>query len=331
MSLPADCLAQDRAKRVLVISFSQTGQLEAVVRSFIAPLENDPTITLRRILLEPVEQYPFPWPLVRFFDLLPECTYLDPAPIMPITVAPGEAYDLAIIAYQVWFLSPSMPVTAFLKSEAARRLLADKPVITLVACRNMWAMAHEKMKSLLADVGARLIDNVVLTDRGGFSTFVTTPFWILTGRKGGFFGLWTAGIAREDIVACDRFGHALVSGLSANQERQGTPMLTGLRAVVADPSLISMERMGDLSFRLWGSVLRMVGSPGTRWRAALVMVFAIYLTLVIVALMPISMLARRLLSSFLSRRMAADRAYFEWPSGSSDHHIGQIRSTTLHR
>jgi hypothetical protein len=108
-------------------------------------------------------------------------------------------------------------------------------------------------------------------------------------------------------------------------------MLTGLRAVVADPSLISMERMGDLSFRLWGSVLRMVGSPGTRWRAALVMVFAIYLTLVIVALMPISMLARRLLSSFLSRRMAADRAYFEWPSGSSDHHIGQIRSTTLHR
>jgi len=64
-------------------------------------------------------------------------------------------------------------------------------------------------------------------------------------------------------------------------------MLTGLRAVVADPSLISMERMGDLSFRLWGSVLRMVGSPGTRWRAALVMVFAIYLTLVIVALMPI--------------------------------------------
>src|SRR5262249_34324299 len=42
-------------------------------------------------------------------------------------------------------------------------------------------------------------DNVVLTDRGGFSTFITTPYWILTGRKVGLFGLWTAGIAREDI------------------------------------------------------------------------------------------------------------------------------------
>jgi hypothetical protein len=310
-------------KRVLVISFSQTGQLEAVVRSFVAPLQSDPTISVRRIQLEPVERYPFPWPLVRFFDLFPECVYLDPAPIMPIRVASEEDYDLAIIAYQVWFLSPSMPVTAFLKSETARRLLADKPVITVVACRNMWAMAHEKMKSLLAGVGARLIDNVVLTDRGGFSTFITTPIWMLTGRKGGFFGLSAAGIAREDIQACDRFGHALVSGLAADQERQGKPMLAGLRAVVADPGLISMERMGDFSFRMWGCVLRTAGAPGSRWRAALVVVFAIYLTLIIVALVPMSMLVRQLLSPLFARRRAADRAYFEWPSGSSDHRISR--------
>src|SRR5262249_32355351 len=152
-------------KRVLVVSFSQTGQLDAIVRNLIAPLQNHAEISLRRTFLGPAEPYPFPWPLLRFFDIFPECVYLDPAPIAPITVPSDEVYDLIIIAYQVWFLSPSMPMTAFLKSEAARRLLAGKPVITVVACRNMWAMAHEKMKTLLSNIGARLIDNVVLTDR----------------------------------------------------------------------------------------------------------------------------------------------------------------------
>jgi hypothetical protein len=53
-------------KRVLVISYSQTGQLEAVVRRLLDPLEASCDVSVRRVVLEPVTPYPFPWPLVRF-------------------------------------------------------------------------------------------------------------------------------------------------------------------------------------------------------------------------------------------------------------------------
>jgi len=304
-------------KRVLVVSFSQTGQLEEIVRSFTAPLEDRTDISLRRIYVEPVTPHPFPWPVLRFFDLFPECVHLDPPPIEPVAVAEEEDYDLVIIAYQVWFLSPSMPITAFLKSDAARRLLAGKPVVTLIGCRNMWAVAQEKMKALLAGAGARHVDNVVLTDRGGLSTFITTPHWLLTGRKTSLPGLPPAGIAREDIGGCVRFGHALAAALAAGRERDGRPMLTGLRAVEADPRLIAMERLGHRSFWLWGKLLRAIGPAGSSRRLPFVALYAVFLALVIMTLVPASMLVRRLLQPLLAKRWAVEKAYFEQPSGSA--------------
>jgi len=265
--------------------------------------------------------YPFPWPLVRFFGTFPECVYLDPPPIAPIPVDSKESYDLVIIAYQAWFLSPSLPVTAFLKSEAAPRLIKGKPVITLIGCRNMWAMAHEQMKVLLAHAGARLIDNVVLTDRGGLSTFVTTPLWMLTGRKDSLWGMPPPGITAADIEACDRFGRVLVTGLAADMEREDGPMLDGLHAVEADPRLISMERAGHRSFRVWGRLLRALGAPGSRLRAGAAVLFAIYLTLIILIAMPIIMAIQTILKPLFAGRMAVDKAYFEAPSGSADHRM----------
>jgi len=205
-------------------------------------------------------------------------------------------------------------------------LLAGKPIITVVACRNMWAIAHEKMKNLLSNIGARLIDNVVLTDRGGISTFITTPIWLLTGRKGGILGLPAAGITRQDIEECDRFGVALAAGLITNQEREAKPMLAGLHAVEADPRLIWMERMGHRSFRLWGRVLRAIGPPGCRWRSAFIVMFAVYLALALFVVAPISIVVSVLLGPLLTRRMEADKAYFEAPSGSS---LGRMHSKPI--
>ena len=302
-------------KRVLVVYFSQTGQLKAVVRRFTAPLEARSDVCLDCIALEPVAPYPFPWPILRFFDLFPECVYLDAPPIT--LVIPEDSYDLIIIAYQVWFLSPSLPITAFLKSDIARRLLGGKPVITLIACRNMWIIAQEKMKSLLKSVGARLIDNVVLTDRAGLSTFITTPYWLLTGRKHGLWVLPPAGIAHADIEACDRFGHAVAMALEANAERASEPMLAGLRAVEVDPRLIAMEHLGHRSFLIWGRLLRAIGPAGSTRRVPFVLLYAAFLALAILTVVPASMFLRALLRPLWARRLAAEKTYFERPSGSS--------------
>jgi hypothetical protein len=311
-------------KRVLVLYYSQTGQLGEVVRSFSAPLAKCADVDLRVIALQPRTPYPFPWRFFRFFDAFPESVHLDPAPIVPIEMKPDEHYDLVILAYQVWFLSPSQPVTAFLRSDAAPRLLAGKPVVTLIACRNMWLMAQEKMKSLLATVGARLTDNVVLTDRGGLSTFVTTPLWLLTGRREGFWGLPRAGLTDSDIAACARFGHALVAALARGDERSGRPMLTGLQAANVEVRLIASERIAHRSFLLWGRLLRALGGPGAPQRLPVLAVYVVFLVCMILTVVPLVILVKALLRPLLARRLAAQKAYFEQPSGSSSERMSAI-------
>ena len=66
-------------RRVLVVHYSSpSGQLSDVIRNFSAPLAESGDIELRELVLRPREPYPFPWPILRFFDTFPETIYLDP-------------------------------------------------------------------------------------------------------------------------------------------------------------------------------------------------------------------------------------------------------------
>ena len=102
-------------KKVLVVYYSQTGQLTSVVKSICQAIESD-TIQVTYQALQPEPEYPFPWPLLKFLDVFPESVYLDPPQLKPLQVDVAQSFDLIIIAYTVWFLSPSLPITAFLKS-----------------------------------------------------------------------------------------------------------------------------------------------------------------------------------------------------------------------
>ena len=301
--------------RILVLHFSQTGQLTRAVQSMLAPLRAHADVELVWQDLEPVEPFPFPWGIARFFDTFPECVHLDPPPIKPVGFNAATRFDLIIVAYQVWFLSPSMPITAFLQSEAAR-VLRDTPVITFIACRNMWLSAQEKMKTLIAGQGGRLIDNVVLTDQGPpWSTFVTTPRWLLTGKKNGFWGIFPpAGVSAPEIAAAARFGKALLEALPLLNS--GQPLLMGLRAANVLPGYIAGEKIAHRSFWIWGKLLRALGKPGTAVRRAVLMVYILFLIAMILTVMPISILVRALLRPVLKARLDNAVARLEAPSGS---------------
>jgi hypothetical protein len=301
-------------KRVLVVHFSQTGQLARIVRSLVAPLAEAGEIQLVEEVLRPRTAYPFPWPLLRFFDAMPESVLLDPPALEPLA-AEGE-FDLVVLAYQVWFLSPSGPATAFLKSEAGKRLLRGKPVVTVIGCRNMWLNAQEKVKQLIREAGGELRDNVVFTDNAPtMATLITTPRWLLTGRRDAFLGLPPAGIAEADIAGAARFGHALAQALRAGREKNGGPMLAGMGAARVDPRLIFSERAGTRAFGAWSRIIRLGGKPGSWLRLPLVMLFCLYLVAMILAVVPASLLLQRLLRPLLARRLESQKAYFELPSG----------------
>lgn len=304
-------------KKVLVVHYSQSGQLSEVVRSATQPLLDVADIEVHYENIKPLVDYPFPWPFFQFLDTFPESVYLDPPAMQPSTLRGDEHFDLIIIAYQVWFLSPALPITAFLQSERARQLLADKPVVTLIACRNMWLMAQEQVKQLLSALQAQLVGNVALVDEAGSAgSFLATPLWVLTGNKGPRLGglIPRAGVAPAQIAACDRFGRRIVEVLQADSAIDET-LLQGLQAVRVDAGLISSERTARRGFRIWGKLLRSLGPQGAWQRKPVLLVYAVFLVTFILSFVPLSVLLKKLLSPLSRQRTAAQKTYFAQPSG----------------
>lgn len=304
-------------KKVLVVQYSQSGQLSDVLSSLIAPLLAAPAIEVTIETLRPVEPYPFPWPVLRFFDTFPEAIYLDPPPMQPLVVDLSQRFDLVILGYQAWFLSPSLPVTGFLKSREARALLHDTPVVSVVACRDMWLMAQERVKELLSACGARLVGHIALVDEAGsIGSFLATPLWVMSGNKGPrLFGLIPrAGVGTDQIRACSRFGERIESVLT-----QGQPLdehlLENLQAVKVNERLISSERAIRSGFLIWGRLLRALGRQGAVQRKPLLFVYILWLVLMILTVVPLAALAKALLTPLTHKRIAAQKAYFGAPSG----------------
>ena len=163
----------------------------------------------------------------------------------PFSFDPDAKFDLVILAYQVWYLSPSLPVTGFLRSPEAR-VMKDTPVVTVIGCRDMWLTAQEKVKNHLARVGAKLIDSAVLVDQGKrMTTFITTPRWLMRGKKEGFWRVFPpGGVSQKDIRGVSRFGRAIARALESGEIEKGQSILRGLGAVRVSPNNIRFERSG---------------------------------------------------------------------------------------
>lgn len=309
-------------KRILVLSYSQTGQLAEITQSIVAPLQQSRHFSVHVETLRPVTPYPFPWRFFSFLDAFPESAQMVAPSLHPLSLTGDEDFDLVILPYQVWFLAPSLPITAFLKHPLAKKLLAGKPVVTVIACRNMWMQAQEKMKSLLTACGARLLDNVAMVDPSStMTTLLTTPVWLLSGKRDLLPGLPPAGIDAASIKAASRFGFALRDALQNDQECGTAPLLTGLNAANSDPALLFSEKAGTRSFYLWGKLLRAVGEPGQWHRRPFLLLYVFFLITLILSIVPLSLLIQAVLRPFLQRKFAALKQKFDAPSGSGTERI----------
>ena len=304
-------------KKVLVISYSQTGQLTRLVENVTRPFMSEPSIEVTWREIKPKKPYPFPWQFMTFMDTFPESVYLDPCELESFEPDTNE-YDLVILAYQVWFLSPSIPVTSFLKSDYAKEKLKNKPVITLIGCRNMWIMAQEKMKTLLGNIGAKLIDNIVLVDQGSsLATFITTPRWMMSGKKDALWGIFPkAGISEEALRSASRFGYAIKQALANDEEKKGVSLCHGLGAVNVDEKLIKSEKIGTKSFHIWGKLIRSCSKQGELKRKLFIMLYTIFLVCIIITVVPLNMLIQTLYRKLNQEDVLKQKALYELPSGS---------------
>ena len=171
-------------KNVLVIYYSQSGQLKEIADQVAKPLREDNRIQLDFLNIEMENEFPFPWTNETFFGAFPDTFLQNSHPIKPVSEQIlSKKYDLIFFAYQPWYLSPSIPANSFLKSQYAKQLFDNTPVITIIGSRNMWAMAQEKVKKIFQELNAKLVGNIALADRNpNLISAYTIVKWMFSGE-----------------------------------------------------------------------------------------------------------------------------------------------------
>ena len=268
--------AEQRPPRAVVYLYSQTGQLREVADALTAPLVARGW-DIRWVDVQPRVAFPFPWPIRRFFGVFPAA--VDPEALVEL-VEPAGGFDtdpeeLVILAYQVWYLAPSLPIRSLLKAhpEAVR----NRRVVSLIACRNMWYSAAIEVSGLLQSAGARSVEVVAATDtRRQSTTLVTTLRWLLTGRREPFLWFGRAGIGDAELARVADVGRCIAE--SGQCPQAAAPIV---------PTLAAADLLAGTVFRRWGATVRSARRFGALAQAASLATFVLGLGIGIVVGMPL--------------------------------------------
>jgi hypothetical protein len=301
--------------RALVIHYSQSGETARVARLFADELMAA-GVDVAREEIHPCVAYPYPWKsVIRFFDAMPDAVLGPSSPIAPLDFDSSARFDLVVLAYPVWFLSPATPVQSFFQSHHAG-VLRDTDVITASVSRAMWQRASLSMKRLLAEAGARHCDNIVVTHQGSpFATLISTPRALLSGKRDRLLGVFpSAGVATREETRIRALAAVTARGL-AGGHTAGAPFLRGEPAVVVDRSLVVPELLGSYCFRASAHVIRFCGTMHRGLRTAGVVGFAVFLVLLILFALPLSLLATFLATPVIGRPLNDYIARLAAPTG----------------
>lgn len=297
-------------KSVLVIYYSQSGQLESIARNIAKPLVNSAEIqvTFHEIQLE--KPFPFPWNKEAFFDAFPESFLQIPTPLKPI---PQEIlntqYDLILLNYQVWYLTPSIPINSFLKSPEAKILLDNTPVVTINGSRNMWIMAQEKVKTLLQKNNAKLVGNIALVDRApNLISVITIVEWLFSGIKKNYLGIFPLpGVSDKDINGASKFGDVILSNLKQNTLTKIQEQLVAIEAVKISSYLVKVDKTANKIFSKWSNFLITKKKSRKNW----LKVFNLYLLLAIWLISPIVYILHVFMYPFKKNKIKRETQYYQ--------------------
>ncbi|WP_373518879.1 dialkylrecorsinol condensing enzyme DarA [Pricia sp.] len=299
-------------KEVLIIHYSQTGQLTTILENMASTLTGD-NINISHFEIVPKPQFGFPWKPERFYDVFPETFMQIPSGFhRPKPEILENKYDLVILGYQVWYLTPSIPINSFLKSDFAKLLLKDTPVVSVVACRNMWIQAQEKIKRLLASVDAKLVGHIALVDRHiNHISVITIEHWMLSGRKDRYLGIFPKpGISDTDIDKASKFGHPIKAALKANDFSNLQDELLLLGAVRVNPYLVRTDERGNVLFSKWANLLMAKGRPGEPKRLKWIGFFKFYLKFAIWFIAPLVFVVFLLTYFPMTKKRNRERKYY---------------------
>jgi len=301
-------------KNVLVVYYSQSGQLLEIAKNVTENLENSQEVNLTYYEIKLKENFPFPWTKDEFYDAFPETFLQIPSELTDLdNPILKQKYDLVILAYQVWYLSPAIPINSFLKNDVAKELLKDTPVITLIGARNMWIQAQEKIKRLLVSNNANLVGHIALVDRHiNHISVITIVHWMFNGDKNkrflGFFP--KPGVSQKDIDESVKFSSVVLNHLIQNEYDDLQNNLLDIGAVKIKSFLVLVDKRANLIFNKWANFIHSKGRAKGAERRSLVMMFSRYLMFAIWFIAPIVFVLFLLTYIPLIGKINKDKKYF---------------------
>lgn len=271
-------------KKVLVVNYSQSGQLSEIIDNFLLPF--DP-LQIERVYIRPVKPFKFPWNSDVFYDTMPECVVEEAVEIEPITYN-SDKYDLIIIGYQPWFLSPSLPITSLLQDTAFQEKMKGTPVVTIIGGRNMWLNSQESVKVYIEKAQGILVGNVPLMDREPNLISVLTIFhWMLTGKKERKWNILPLpGVSQKDIESAYRFGNFVNESLRKGDFTDLQKKILSLGLIKIPTDIWFIEMRGKKIFRIWAGLIKKKGTTPEK-RKFFVNLFKYYLLIALFVASPI--------------------------------------------
>lgn len=293
---------------ILVINYSQTGQLDEIISSITAPLRHH---NICRIKVEPQVPFPFPWDSDSFFDCMPECVLEKPIALQPFSI-PQKKFDLIIFGYQPWFLSPSLPATSILHTEEVRQLIKNTPVVTVIGSRNMWINSQESVIREIYDAGGFIAANIALGDKtNNFVSALTILHWMLKGKKDKMWGILPEpGISAEDIKNSHVFGEIILDSIDKNELSNLQNRIVSTGKITISPSIIFIEERAKMLFRIWANIITKRGTTPKK-RMFFVRSFKYYLVVALFFVAPILLsIYFLLIYPFSRKKMAVKRELY---------------------
>jgi hypothetical protein len=293
-------------KKVLVIYYSQSGQLGDIISNLVTPLKEAGN-TVETIRVQPVKAYPFPWSGKSFFAVMPDCVLGVPTELQPIQVK-ETSYDLIVLGYQAWFLSLSIPSNSILNHPSLKAVIKNTPVVTITGARNMWISAMELIRKTLKNLEAKHVGNIVLVDtHANLVSFVTILYWMFTGKKDRYLNIFPKpGVADKDIDYCTTFGTVVEKYLSSGNYDGMQDELVQKKAVVVKYNLMFIESKAKRIFTIWANFI-VRRENRTPWLVA----FKYYLIIALFVAAPIILTVDAIFfKPFLSERIKKQKKYY---------------------
>jgi len=279
-------------KNVLIVYYTQSGQLKKVIDSVFSIFEGETKIQIDYHKIEPIEDYPFPWEKDSFYDTMPESVNGIPCQLKESQFNTEKDYDLVVLASQIWFLSPSIPFWSFLNEPKHQRFLRNKNVLTILGIRNMWVNAQTKIDVLFKSLDIKHVGNIVMADKNNNIIGVILVIQMLfTGNFKPYKFLPRYGIPLKEISQASIFGTFIKESIIKDNYCELQSKIVEHNGVFLRFSLRTTELTAGKIFSKWAAFILKKGAAKDPKRTFRLKLFKIYLLILIFFVSPFTTLA----------------------------------------